>query len=355
MADEAYIKLQEFLDEFPIGFPKTSTGVEIEILKRLYTEEEAMITVMLTPIPSSVSTLARRAKMDKKEMEEKLEAMSKKGLIFRVKRGGKTFYNVPPYMIGLYEYSVDKIDKDMAEKFKEFYDSAMMDELGASNVPGFKVLPVEETIEASTVLYPYHKLKESIKNARKIAVYDCICRKESRLLGEGCDYPMEETCLSFGAAADYYIENGWAREITPEECLEVIEKTDKAGLIHAGVNSKHLSNICNCCPCCCATMKGITKKGYDKHRFLNSLFESIIDQDLCVGCGNCVERCPVDAIILDDSAKVDRDLCLGCGLCASVCAEEAITLHLREDEEEPYERVLALGKAVYEGKKKQSK
>ena len=355
MTDEPYIKLQEFLDSYPIGFPKTSTGVEIEILKRLFTEEEAKLTVMLTPVPSSVSSIARRAKMDKKEMEEKLEAMSKKGLIFRVKRGGKTFYNAAPYMIGLYEYSVEKIDKDMAEKFKEFYDSAMMDELGASNVPGFKVLPVEETLEVSTVLYPYHKLKESIKNARKIAVYDCVCRKESRLLGEGCNYPMEETCLSFGAAAEYYIENGWAREITPEECLEVIEKTDKAGLIHAGVNSKHLSNICNCCPCCCATMKGITKKGYDKHRYLNALFESIIDQDLCVGCGNCLERCPVDAIVLDDVANVDRDLCLGCGLCASDCPEEAITLRLREDEEEPYERVLALGKAVYEGKKKHTK
>jgi ferredoxin len=242
----------------------------------------------------------------------------------------------------------------MAEKFKEFYDSAMVDELGASNVPGFKVLPVEETIEADTVLYPYHKLKESIRNARKIAVYDCVCRKESRLLGEGCDYPMEETCLAFGAAAEYYIDNGWAREITPEQCLEVIEKTDKAGLVHAGVNSKHLSNICNCCPCCCATMKGITQRGYDKHKYLNALFESIIDQELCVECGSCVERCPVDAITLEDVAVVNRDLCVGCGLCASVCPEDAIIIRLREDREEPYERVLALGKAVMEGKKKQA-
>ena len=355
MNDEPYVKLREYLDRFPIGFPETSTGVEIDILKRLFTEEEAKITVMLNPIPVSASSIARRAKIDKKEMEEKLESMSKKGLIFKVKRGGKTVYNAAPYMIGLYEYSVNKIDKDLAKKFKEYYDMAMMEELGASDVPGFKVLPIDELIEANTVLFPYHKLKESIKNASKIAVYDCVCRKESRLLGEGCDYPMEETCLAFGAAAEYYIENGWAREITPEECIKVIEKTDKAGLVHAGVNSKHLSNICNCCPCCCATMKGITKKGFDKHRYLNAIFESIIDQELCTGCGNCVDRCPVDAIILDELAVVNRDLCLGCGLCASVCAEEAITLHLREDEEEPYERVLALGKAVYEGKKKQSK
>ncbi len=352
MSDEPYIKLREHLNEFPIGFPETSTGIEIKILKRLFTEEEAEIAVLLNPLPDTAARIAKRAKMDKKEMEEKLETMSKKGLIFRVRREGKTFYNAAPFMIGLYEYSVNKIDKDLAKMFKEYYDLAMVDEMGASDVPGFKVLPVDETIEANTVLYPYHELKKSIKNARKIAVYDCICRKEARLLGHGCDYPMEDTCLAFGAAAEYYIENGIAREITPEECIEIIEKTDKAGLVHAGVNSKHLSNICNCCPCCCATMKGITKKGYDKHRYLNALFESKIDQELCIGCGNCVETCPVDAITLDDIAVVNRELCLGCGLCAGTCPEEAITLHLRDDGEEPFERVIELGKAIYEGKRK---
>ncbi|MFX1393409.1 MAG: ATP-binding protein, partial [Promethearchaeota archaeon] len=198
------------------------------------------------------------------------------------------------------------------------------------------------------------KLKESIKNARKIAVYDCICRKEAKLIGEGCDRPIEN-CLSFGAAAEYYIENGVGREITPKEAIRIIEEADNAGLIHASVNSKHLSNICNCCPCCCASMKGITKKGLDKHRFLNAMFESIIDQDLCIGCGNCVERCPVEAITLDDFAIVNRDLCLGCGLCASNCPEEAITLELRKDREEPFDRVLELGKAIIEGKRKLSR
>ena len=101
-------------------------------------------------------------------------------------------------------------------------------------------------------------------------------------------------------------------------------------------------------------MKGITKMVYYKHKYLNAMFESIIDQELCVGCGNCVESCPVDAITLDDIATVNRDLCLGCGLCAGVCPEEAITLHLREDGEEPFERVLELGKAIYEGKRKSS-
>ncbi|MFX1275543.1 MAG: 4Fe-4S binding protein [Promethearchaeota archaeon] len=351
MSEETYLRLREFLDHFPIGFPKTKSGIEIKILKRLFTEREAEIAVFLTPIPDKVSRIARRAGLDRKEAEEILDSMSKNGLIFRVRRGGNTLYNSAPFMIGLYEYSVNKIDEELAKMFKEYYDDAMMEEMGASNVPGFKVLPVEETIEINTVLYPYHKLKESIKNARKIAVYDCICRKEAKLTGEGCNHPINN-CLSFGAAADYYIENGVGRQITPEEAIQIIEEADNAGLIHASVNSKHLSNICNCCPCCCASMKGITKKGLGKHKYLNAIFESIIDQESCVGCGKCVERCPVEAITLEDIAIVNRDLCVGCGLCASECPEDAITLELRKDGEEPFNRVLELGKAILDGKRK---
>ena len=353
MSDEAYLILRDYLDRFPIGYPKTSSGIEIKILKRLFTEEEAEIAVLLAPIPEKASQIARRGKLDRTYLEEKLESMTKKGLIFRIHREGKTLYNSTPFMIGLYEYSVKKIDKELAKMFKEYYDTAFLNEMGAGNVPGFKVIPIGETIDANTVLYPYHKLRESIRKARKISVTECICRKEARLNGEGCNYPIE-TCLSFGVAAEYYIENGLGREISADEAIKIVEQADEAGLVHAGANSKHLSNICNCCPCCCASMKGITKKGLDKHKFLNAMFESIIDQELCIGCGNCIDRCPVDAVILEDYASVDREKCLGCGLCASVCPEGAITLYLRKDGEEPFNRLLELGKAIFEGKRKSS-
>jgi len=254
-------------------------------------------------------------------------------------------------MIGLYEYSVNKIDKELAQLFKEYYHAAGLDEIGASNIPGFKVIPLEETIQTETTLFPYQMLEESIRNARVIAVADCVCRKESQLLGEGCDHPME-TCLSFGAAAEYYIENEMGRKITSEEAIQIIKEADEAGLVHAGANSKHLSNICNCCPCCCVSMKGMTQFGQDKQKFMNAVFESIIDEELCIACENCVERCPVKAITIEDIAIVNRDLCLGCGLCASVCPEEAISLKPREDCEEPFNRVLDMGIAIIEAKRR---
>jgi len=348
---DPYEKLRKHLDTLPLGYPKTSTGIEIEILKELFSEEEAKIATLLTPIPSTVKQIARKQNIDKDYLEEKLYSMSKKGLVFRVRRKGKILYNTAPFMIGLYEYSVKKIDKNLAKLFNKYYKEAYMEELGASGVPGFKVIPVEQNIDPNMTLYPYHKLIESIKEARVISVTDCICRKESRLLGEGCDYPLE-TCLSFGAAAEYYIENEIGRKISTEEAIAIVKKADEAGLVHAGANSKHLSNICNCCPCCCASMKGITKYGLDKHRFLNALFISRINSELCIACGQCVDRCPVDAINLEDYAIVEENLCLGCGLCASICPENAISMHLREDREEPYDRILALGRAIYNGKKK---
>lgn len=351
MSDAAYIELQEFLDQFPIGFPKTESGVEIEILKRLFTKEEARLAVKLMPLPEEPIQIAERAELDEEGFEQKLNAMSRKGLIFRSRRHGKTFYNSAPFMIGLYEYAVKKIDKELAALFKEYYETALLDDMGASNIPGFKVVPVDEVVEPGASLMPFHQLKDSIKAARKIAVTECVCRKEAQLLGEGCDHPIE-SCLSFGAAAEYYIENEMGREITADEAIRIVEEADESGLVHASANSKHLSNICNCCPCCCASMKGITQRGHDKHKYMNAMFEAVVDEESCTACEVCVERCPVGAISMGEIAEVDRDKCLGCGLCAGACPAESITMHLREDGEEPFDRVFEMGMAIVEAKQK---
>lgn len=354
MRIDSYKKLREFLDQFPIGFRKTSSGIEIEILKYLFSEEEAELTTFLTIKPEQARVVARRTGEPLNKIEEKLESMAKKGLIFRTRRNNQVLYNAIPFMIGLYEYSVKNVDKELAQLYRQYYNEAGLEEMGASNIPGFKVIPLEETIQSGITLFPYQMLQESIKNARVIAVTDCICRKEAALLGEGCNHPIE-TCLSFGVAAEYYIENGIGREITSEEAIRIIKHADEAGLVHAGANSKHLSNICNCCSCCCASMKGITQYGQDKHKFMNAIFESTIEKELCIACGSCIERCPVKAISLEDIATVNRNLCLGCGLCASICSEQAIILKLREDNEEPFERVLEMGIAMIEGKRKNTK
>ena len=55
---------------------------------------------------------------------------------------------------------------------------------------------------------------------------------------------------------------------------------------------------------------------------------SSIDQDLCVGCGTCVEKCYNNAIYLNDDNKAERieEYCVGCGVCAYLCPENAISM-----------------------------
>ena len=349
MSSDPYHQLRDLLNQMPIGYPPTASGVELEILRRLFKKEEAETALLLTPFPETVEQIAARTGTNKDGLAQRLAEMSKNGLIFRFKRNDEVFYKIAPFMIGIYEYSVLKIDPEMARLFKAFYDEALLEDLGISNIPGFKVIPIEENIQAGKTLLPHHTLEPKIRAARKISVAECICRKESDLAGEGCEYPLE-ACLNFGAAAEYYIENGIGREIDADEAIRILNEADAAGLVHASANSKHLSNICNCCPCCCASMKGITQLGHDKRRDMNALYEAFIDPEECTECEECLETCPVDAISLAETMWVDRDKCLGCGLCAGNCPAEAIAVSLREDREEPFENVMDMGMAILEAK-----
>jgi len=64
---EVYEKLRERLDMFPQGFPKTQSGVELEILENLFTEEEAKTALSLKPYPEPLSVVAERTNRDEKD------------------------------------------------------------------------------------------------------------------------------------------------------------------------------------------------------------------------------------------------------------------------------------------------
>jgi ferredoxin len=61
-----------------------------------------------------------------------------------------------------------------------------------------------------------------------------------------------------------------------------------------------------------------------------------VDKDRCIGCGICVDECPVDTILLeDDIAVIDMSGCIHCGKCHDVCLEDAV----RHDSEKTPDRV----------------
>ena len=61
MAKDVYEVLAKHLDNLPAGFPRTESGVEMRILHRLFTPEDAELAVHLTVLPEEPRVIARRA------------------------------------------------------------------------------------------------------------------------------------------------------------------------------------------------------------------------------------------------------------------------------------------------------
>ncbi len=72
-----------------------------------------------------------------------------------------------------------------------------------------------------------------------------------------------------------------------------------------------------------------------------SNYRAALNRETCKGCGLCVKRCPVDAIVLKASDRADNkvkkiatpapEVCIGCGVCAYKCPAKSIVLEKREE------------------------
>ncbi len=50
-----------------------------------------------------------------------------------------------------------------------------------------------------------------------------------------------------------------------------------------------------------------------------------VSEEMCVGCGICVDECPVGAISMpEDKANISEEDCIRCGRCHDVCPQEAV-------------------------------
>ncbi|MCK5181146.1 MAG: 4Fe-4S binding protein, partial [Dehalococcoidia bacterium] len=277
--------------------------------------------------PENVTTIAERTGKDKTELGSNLHDMSKRGLIMRYTApDNELYYALIPWIVGIWELQLNNLTQENIKLYDKYFEEGMVPLQRSRKLGGLRVIPVEQEIEGSTEIQPYEKVSQIIESHTRFAVADCICRKESRMVGEGCD-KLLEACMSFGASADFYIENGLGREISKAEAEEILLKAEEDGLIHGSLNSAgNKAFICNCCGCCCKALAHVTKYG-NPQAITRSNYYATKDQETCTTCGTCVDRCQVDAIhIENDYTVIDKDRCIGCGLCVSTCPTGSITM-----------------------------
>ncbi len=328
---DVYEKLAKHLDNLPAGYPSTDSGVEMRILKRLFSAEEAEIATVLTMMPEPVAGIAHRNGMDEAALAEMLARMAKKGLVFRIAKGDRLLYSAAQFVVGIWEYHLNDLDEDLIRDVNEYMPTLMKKSWLKTQTKQLRVVPVAKSVSSEMSVMPFEAAEEIINKQSKIVVSPCICRKEQKMIGKGCEKPME-VCLAFGAGAYYYEQNGLGREIDKKEALEIVKKGVDAGLVLQPGNQQKSMNICMCCGCCCGVLKNL--KTMDKPaRVIHTNYYVQVDEETCIGCETCVERCQMDAIRVDETAQVDLDRCIGCGLCVTDCPTEAMILKQKSAED----------------------
>jgi NAD-dependent dihydropyrimidine dehydrogenase PreA subunit len=323
----------------------------LEILRRLFSPEEGEIMLALRPSPEPASVVAARVSRDAQEMGKQLYGMSKRGLIMRFRSpDGQILYALVPWIVGIWEFQLNNLNPEFVKLKERFTEEGMIPERRKAKISGMRTIPVEKEIMGTAEVEPYEKVSEILNAHTKFAVAECICRKEKKIMGEGCDKLME-ACMTFGPAADYFVENGLGREITREEARAIILKAEEQGLVHCSSNQKGAKLfICNCCGCCCGVLQAVNKYNIPT-AMTKSNYYAKVDPETCTGCESCVDRCQVNAIqVQDGSATIEKARCIGCGLCVSTCPTESISIvHKGKDDlpvmfSDPIALVQAMGK-----------
>lgn len=333
MTENIYRTLQKRLNKYSVGFPDTETGVELDILKKLFTEEDALLFLELTPMLETAETIAERLQRPVTEVTDQLEDMTKRGLLFCLKRGDSVKFGAIPFVHGLLEFQIKRLDRDMAELFEQYYHDGFKEAFMESSADFLRTIPVQDSIDVTQNIAAYDDACKILKSMETIVVTDCICRKQKKLIDKGCGKPLE-ACFMFGSMAQYYIDNNMGRRIDVDEAIRILEEAQEAGLVTQSATSQNPSGMCNCCGDCCGilgTLNTLSKPA--EHVFSNHFAE--VDEFACNGCEICTERCQMGAVMLNDEdiAEVNRDRCIGCGLCVTTCPSEAIRLVLKTGEE----------------------
>jgi electron transport complex protein RnfB len=328
LVNDVYLQLAKALDTLPNGFPRTPSNIEIRLLKKIFSPGEASLASQLSGSMESIGEIAKRTGLSAEEAEVKLMKMAERGLLWHSGSGGKSSYRLAPFIVGIYESQRERMDHELAHLVEEYMADGGAVGIMKPEPALHRVIPAQKAVKSELIL-PYDDVKAILLKAKTFRLNDCICRKQTSLIGRKCDFPLR-TCLGFSSIEGSPSENA----ITKEEALTFLDKAEEMGLVHTVSNvMKGVGYVCNCCGCCCGILRGINDWGIE-NSVAHANYFAVIDPDECVGCGTCRKRCQVHAISEKDGVSiVDVKKCIGCGLCATGCPNGAAKLNRKPDSE----------------------
>jgi Na+-translocating ferredoxin:NAD+ oxidoreductase subunit B len=324
-----YQRLAARLDALPNGFPPTEDGIELRLLAKLYTPEQAALTAELRLTQETPAQVAARIGGDVETVATRLAELAAGQLIAQGREGDEMVYGLLPFVVGVYENRVPYMDEEAARLFDEYYHATFARTV-AIEPQYHRVIPVHESVPFHVEIHPYESVAAIVDSAKAWGVVPCVCRLQKALVGEPCDHPVE-VCMPISQTPDAFEGSARVRALTRDEALATLRRAADAGLVHTVRNYRAgLWYICNCCTCACGILRAVTEAGLPAAA-ARSPFASQVDESRCTGCETCLSYCQFGALALDDggTAQVDEMRCVGCGLCVVHCPEEALSMARR--------------------------
>lgn len=326
MAEDIYRRLQQRLDHFSMGFPPTESGIEIQILRHLFTEADAGLFLAMSHALEAPDAVAQRLGRPVAETAARLDEMAERGLLFRLKKGDGSRYGAIPFVHGLFEFQVMNLDRELTAMVDQYFEEGFETSMQKGADYFLRPIPVGKSVDIRHNVASYEDAVEILKSKPRIVVTDCICRKSQQTLGKGCGKVLE-ACFMFGSMGQYYLDRGIGREISLDEGVAILDRCREAGLVTQPATAQNPSGMCNCCGDCCGVLRSLNNHPRPVDLVITNHLARV-DADSCTGCETCLDRCQMGALSMDDDAlaQVNPDRCIGCGLCVTDCPAEAIRL-----------------------------
>jgi electron transport complex protein RnfB len=328
----SYECLADALEALPGGFPKTPSRVELRLLEKAFTAEEADLAGQMSRKYETLEELAVRTGMTGERIRTLIEQLLPRDLIRKRVKDGQERYRLGPFVVGWYEAMMAgpmRNDIEFARLFEQYMREGGGERIMSPRPGILGVVPVRGSLKRE-LLQPYDDIDAHFARHERFGLLDCVCRLERNLLGSKCSKPIKR-CGFVGLPpqtplSDYVLDR--------EQGLKLFAQLEEEGHVHTGfygfiseAESPQFVGCCNCCGDCCGILRAVNEFGVAEGP-QKSNYRAVQHKESCLACGTCITRCQVFAITEGENGipEISREKCIGCGLCVVSCPGDSIEL-----------------------------
>ena len=248
---KSYLDLADRINRFPQGAPPSD--LLYRILELLFSDREAELVARSLSDLSRPTRRQRSGRWASAKPRSVLDELASRAILVDIESENGTTYALPPPMAGFFEFSMMRIRDDLDQKLLSelFYQYLNVEEdfiknalyrrarpsSGAPSWPRPRCRPTARSRSSTTSAQ-----RRSSKSASHIGVGVCYCRHKMDHLDRACAAPMN-ICMTFNTTAASLTRHGVARAVDAAECLDLVGRGPRQGLVQFGENVQQAGQL----------------------------------------------------------------------------------------------------------------